>query len=67
MNIGVILFMIFLIFFFLCVLLIGGIETLNERKKAQKRYIKRLESENQYLKRTVSFLKVALETKGGVK
>ena len=67
MSIVNILFIIFVIFFFLCVLLIGGIETSNERKKAQKRYIKRLELENQRLKRTVTFLKIELETKGGNK
>lgn len=67
MNTGITLFIIFLICFVLGVLTLGGIETLIKRKKAQERYIKRLQIENAHLNRTVSFLKVALETKGGKK
>ena len=67
MNIEVTLFIIFLILFVLGVLLVGGIETCIKRKKAQERYIRRLQIENAHLKRTNSFLKVALQTKGGEK
>ena len=65
MNTEVTLFILFLILFVSGVLLLGSIETLIKRKKAQERYIRRLQIENAHLNRTVSFLKVALETKGG--
>ena len=65
MNTEITLFITFLILFILSIFLIGSVEILIKRKKAQKRYIMRLEKENAYLQRTVSFLKVALETKGG--
>ena len=59
------LFLSFLILFVLGVLLVGSINYLLERKKAQQRYIRRLQLENAHLKRTNAFLKVALNTKGG--
>ena len=65
MNSEITLFIIFLICFMLGVLLTGYIETLIKRKKAHERYIKQLQTENAYLKRTVAFFKIALETKGG--
>ena len=60
---GVILFSIFFISFFIGTLLVKLIETLAKRHKARKRYLRRLETENQKLKRTVSFLVFKLETK----
>ena len=65
MNTEITLFILFLILFVLSVLILGAIETLIKRKKAQERYIRYLQKENAHLNRTVSFLKVALETKGG--
>ena len=65
MNTEITLFILFLILFVLGVLLLSSIETLIKRKKAQERYIRRLQIENAHLNRTVSFLKIALETKGG--
>ena len=59
------LFIVFLICFILGVLLIGSIDYLIKRKNARERYIRRLQIENAHLKRTNSFLRVALETKGG--
>lgn len=67
MNTEVTLFITFLICFVLGVLLVGSIETLIKRRKAQERYIKYLQKENAHLKRTNAFLRVALETKGGKK
>lgn len=67
MNTEITLFIVFLIFFILGVLLVGGIETCIKRKKARDRYIKRLQIENARLNRTNAFLRVVLETKGGKK
>ena len=53
----------FYLFFCVSAFLYFGIETLVQRKMAQKRYIKNLETENQKLKRTVNFLSFELETK----
>ena len=61
------LFLSFLILFVLGVLLLGSIDYLIKCKKAQQRYIRRLQLENAHLKRTNAFLKVALNTKGGKK
>lgn len=60
---GVILFSVFFISCFLGALAVKGIETLVKRKKAHRRYLKRLETENQRLKNTVSFLSLELQTK----
>lgn len=60
---GVILFSVFFISAFLGALLVKGIETLIERKKANKRYLRRLETENQRLKRAVVFYELELQTR----
>jgi hypothetical protein len=60
---GVILFSVFFISAFLGALTVRGIETLIERKKANKRYLRRLETENQRLKRAVVFYELELQTR----
>lgn len=59
----VILFSVFFISAFLGALTVRGIETLIERKKANKRYLRRLETENQRLKRAVVFYELELQTR----
>ena len=63
MNTGVILFVVFFILCFTGALLVRLIETLVKRYKARKRYLKHLETENQRLKRTVSFMVLELSKK----
>lgn len=65
MNVGVILFITFLISFVMGVLMIKCIEILVKRKNAHKRYLRHLETENQKLKRTLNFCKLELQTRGG--
>lgn len=58
-----ILVITFIFSFVLGVLLAGGIETLIKRKKAHKRYLKRLEEENKRLKRVVNLYELELQTR----
>lgn len=59
---GVILFSIFFISCFLGALTVRGIETLIKRKKAHRRYLRRLEIENQRLKRVLNLYELELQT-----
>lgn len=61
---GAYLFLAFLICFIAGVFAVKGIETLVERKKANRRYIKHLETENRELRQKAYFYKLELETKG---
>lgn len=54
----------FIICFVAGVLITGSIETLIKRKKARKRYLKRLQTENQRLKQVVNLYKLELQTRG---
>lgn len=65
MNSEMYLFIVFFICFMIGVLLVGYIETYIKRKKEQERYVRHLENENALLNRTVAFLKLTLDTKGG--
>lgn len=60
---GAYLFLAFLICFIAGILIVKGIETLIKRKKAYRRYLKRLEIENKKLKKTVNFLSLELQTR----
>jgi hypothetical protein len=60
MNNDIILFFVFFISCFAGALLVRLIETLIKRYKAHKRYLRRIETENQRLKRTVSFMALEL-------
>lgn len=58
---------LFIMLFLSCVLgalTVKGIETLIKKKKAHRRYLKRLEAENKKLKRVVNFYWFELQTKG---
>lgn len=57
------LFIVFLICFVLGLFIVKWVETLIKRKKAHKRYLRRLEIENKKLKRTVNFLSLELQTR----
>ena len=60
-------FIFFILLFISCVLgalTVKGIETLIKKKKAHRRYLKRLESENKKLKQVVNFYWLELQTKG---
>lgn len=53
----------FIVFFVLGVLIVGGTEWVAMRIKAHRRRVKRLEQENEKLKRTNSFLLLEIQTK----
>lgn len=60
-------FIFFILLFISCVLgalTVKGIETLIKKKKAHRRYLKRLEAENKKLKQVVNFYWLELQTKG---
>lgn len=61
---GAILFVAFLISFTLGILIAWGIETLIKRKKAHRRYLRRLQTENQRLKSVVNLYELELQYKG---
>lgn len=58
---GAILFIVFLISFMLGILIAWGIETLIKRKKAHRRYLRRLQIENQRLKRVLALYELELQ------
>jgi hypothetical protein len=60
---GAYLFLAFLVCFIAGVFAVKGIETLVERKKANRRYIKHLETENQYYRQKAYFYKLELDTR----
>ena len=60
---GVILFSVFFISAFLGALTVRGIETLIERKKVNRRYLRCLEVENQRLKRVLNLYELELQTR----
>ena len=63
MYFGAIMFLAFFVSWLLYCLMVDIIATLIKRKRAKKRYLRRLETENRKLKRAVNFLSFELETK----
>lgn len=64
MNSDTFFVLTFIIFFMLGVIIVGGTEWVAMRIKAHRRRVKRLEKENEKLKRTNSFLLLEIQTRG---